>query len=264
MNLQQTGVLSKLLARRVSFFAFALLAPRPARAQESPTPTREVARVEATIYGGSGSEYFMFNEGHSVDQQRALGLGLLGSLRLGAEPGVSQPNGTVLLFGVTSELKALGFAPSFVNGAYSGFRAGVGYDERWVGGRGGFLIAGGSALNTETLALPDFALRVGPLDTAYLMLGLGAYDAPTSLRPGIYLGAAVVPIRGLTASIHWGLHLDHGSFGDGLQLDPRLDFTLGYQLTRAVTIASGVVDQSSPSGNHVYEAHLSTSVGFFD
>jgi hypothetical protein len=262
----------------IPIFVLAFLSPLSTYAQQEPlAPNSAVhgGRLEATIYGESGSEYFGSNETNSLYQERALGFGLLGSLWLGGRPGATEPHGAVLLLGATSELKALkstlcGYEckpnnGTFIAGNYSGFRLGAGYDGNWFGFRAGGLIAGGNAVATDTLASPDIAFRIGPRSDGWLSLGVGAYDAPTSLRPGFYAGVSFLPVRGLTASLHAGLHADHGTLGATItQLDPRYDFTLEYQLTHAVSISAGIVDQSSAYGNDVYEGHLSTSVGFLD
>jgi len=124
------------------------------------------------------------------------------------------------------------------------------------------MISGGiNAHLAELMLLPDVALRVGPRSILFLTLGLGAYDAPTSLRPGLYAGLSV-PVKRLTAFIHYGLHFELGCYGlTVLQLDPRLDFSLTYAVSQAVSVGVGVASQSSGDANGTLEGRGTVSVG---
>ncbi len=243
--------------------------PPPAEARVTSAPSS--SELEAAAYGESGTEYFGSNEVPDVYREHALGVGLLDTVRFGPNAGNAFPTGTLLLIGVTSELRALETthcglacaAPSdhFKSGLYAGLRAGAGYDWSGAGFRAGLLMMGGNAVGANALVFPDLALRLGPLDVGYVSLGLGEYDAPTTVRPGLYAGATLVLAERLTLSVHYGAHFDHGTLGDTVvQADPRLDLTLGYRASNAVSLTAGGVKQISGTGYDVYEAHFSLRV----
>jgi hypothetical protein len=97
-------------------------------------------------------------------------------------------------------------------GASVAARVGFGYSWRWFEFRLGVLgaLPDAKMRYAEPLALPDALLRVGNRSWGWFELGLGAYDASTNLRPGIYLGGAFGPERIVRVTAHAGLHLVNG------------------------------------------------------
>jgi hypothetical protein len=242
-----------------------------ARAADGPRDDGPQARVESTIYGASGDLGVRTNEADSAFDEHSVGFGVLSSFRPSHRRESEDAVGSVLLLGLTSELRArrtvhcgLSCPPGeFVNGSALGARAGGGYDFRAFGFRVGVLYSAGSAVLVHPMLLPDVALRLGPRDIAYLSLGLGAYDAPTSVRPGLYVGLSVVLVPRLTASVHYGAHFELGSFGETVfQADPRLDLTLEYALSPRLSVAMGGVSQPSVNDHQMYEAHATLGLGF--
>lgn len=86
----------------------------------------------------------------------------------------------------------------------------------------------------ERIVLPDVLLRAGNRNVAWVELGVGAYDASTNLRPGLYLGGAAGSERVVRVSGHVGAHFVNGYCCQTL-------FALGYRYelgaTRAFTDA---------------------------
>lgn len=82
-------------------------ANEPPPAEPSVTEAPVHAELEASAYAESGSEYFGSNEVEDVYREHAAGLGVLGTVRFGSSSGAAIPSGALLLFGVTSEWRAL-------------------------------------------------------------------------------------------------------------------------------------------------------------
>jgi hypothetical protein len=80
----------------------------------------------------------------------------------------------------------------------------VGYDWRSFGFRAGLLLWG---RDNGLLPFPDGALRFGDVDGIRVVVGLGAYDVPTMLRPGLYAGILAPLERGWQLDMHVGQHL---------------------------------------------------------
>lgn len=229
------------------------------------------ARVEAQIYAESGRLGVEENEASSVAELRAVGTGALATLSLSPFRD-SQPSGAVLLLGATSEYRAqrascaptCEFGPEgFVGGSVWGGRLGFGYEDSGVGVRGGVLVRGGSISWVRTLVLPDVAVRIGPRDSVNASFGFGAYDAATSVRPGLYAGLAATMMQRFTLAAHAGAHCDFGACGDsGLQLDTRLDLALEYAISPAWRASlGGGVDFTRLSSN-IGGGHLGVSASF--
>jgi hypothetical protein len=90
---------------------------------------------------------------------------------------------------------------SFPEGVIAGR---VGYDWRWFGFRAGLFLwfrEGGLR------PFPEAALRFGDVDGMRFVVGLGAYDVPTLLRPGLYAGILAPLGRGWQLDVHVGQHL---------------------------------------------------------
>src|SRR6185295_7049373 len=129
------------------------------------------------------------------------------ALRPWADPTQRPQAGTLIYLGATGELRELRLANcgyacpgdlqpgSFEQESHFGARAGVGYDFALFGLRGGALLSvSPDARLAETIVMPDVQLRLGYLDQGWFEAGLGAYDASTTLRPGLYVGGGV-PVR---------------------------------------------------------------------
>jgi len=229
-------------------------------------------RVETTVYGASGEIGVLTNETDSAFETRGLGLGALATLSLDPFRD-SQPVGGVLLLGITSEYRALrvlrcGYVclehpDGFEAGSMLGARLGAGYEGRLVGVRGGLLVQGGSVALAETFFFPDAALRLGQREFVTFSLGLGAYDVPTTVRPGLYVGVSVSPIRPLALRAHYGLHCDIGSCGiTVLQIDPRLDLSAEYALSSSVRASFGGAVALTYDHHDVYEGRAGVGVDF--
>ena len=131
--------------------------------------------------------------------------------------------------------------------AHFGLRLGIGYDSNWVGVRGGVLYADSvSAWIADLLVSPDLELRFGPRDRMWVELGVGAYDASTSLRPGVYAGFSFLPAKKLTFSLHYGAHAGTGTVGHTVpQIGGRADARVMYEVTPGVQLGVGVSHQES-------------------
>jgi len=229
-------------------------------------------RVESAIYGTFGQFGVATNETDSAFDERSVGVGAEAALALRPFRD-SEPVGPVLLFGATSEYRALrvifcGFIcvdgqDHFTGGSMLGARLGLGYESEYVGVRAGLLVQGGSVGLAETMWLPDVALRLGPRDRVNLSLGVGAYDVPTTVRPGLYAGLAFGPVRGFTLELHYGLHCTLGDCGETvLQLDPRPDLKLAYALSPKLRASLGGAIEFTRYDHDVYEGRAGLAVDF--
>ena len=248
----------------------------PARAQSVDAPSAQRGRVETAVYGGAGTTFVGSNEVEDIYDDRHFGLGLLASFPA-SQAGTEQPRsrGFMWLLGLTAERRSLravlcGYGcqsqpkiAGFANEADLGIRAGAGSDGHWVGFRAGLLLAGGiHARVAERLLFPDVALRVGPRELGFFTLGLGAYNASTSLRPGLYAGVSFVPLKSLVGSLHYGYHFNDGSLGDTVfQLDSRLDFAVDYALSRKLSVGLSVALLPSGSSESITEGCATVGVG---
>lgn len=221
-------------------------------------------RVESAAFVESGQIGVVTNETDSAFDLRGAGFGALAAFALRSFND-SRDIGGVLSFGVTSEYRALrvrycgyvciGRTDGFVGGLVYGVRIGGGYEGRVVGVHLGALAQDGSAPLETALAFPDVAMRFGPRNLLSLTFGLGAYDVPTTLRPGLYLGLSVFPVPAFGINLHWGLHCTIGSCGTTvLQADPRTDLNVQYALSPSVRAGLGAALDSTPYGNDTYEA----------
>jgi len=225
--------------------AFILFTSGFARAEEpKPKPRSWVqAQLESAIYAEFGSVYAGAGDTFAGYHEQAAGLGLLGTLRLGSDDSAA-PKGTLLLVGITQELSALQLysCGEFCNmrkptDTTTAARAGLGWDSRWIGVRGGVIVREDRDFSRGAEFIPDLALRLGPLDEFDFTLGLGAYDAPTTTRPGLYLGFASQFSPRLSAAFHIGLH-------DALDdLTLRTDATFNYRLAHALSLGLGLAVQ---------------------
>lgn|GEM_PF-1330410 len=93
-----------------------------------------------------------------------------------------------------------------------GLRVGAGYSFSLVEfrlGALGVMPSSGSAF-PDPIWSPDVMLRVGPRNLGWGELGLGAYDASTTLRPGAYVGGGGGRVELVRVTGHIGLHLVNG------------------------------------------------------
>jgi hypothetical protein len=187
--------------------------------------------VSSTIYAGGGTLVVPNNETYPdlYDVQR-LGVAGHGVWRFDAPRASArhQEHGFFGAFGAGFELEASKLRPCHGNdnGCFAGStpvgerywgkhvaaRLGFGYSWRLFEFRLGALAALPDARvdYANPVVLPDVLLRAGNRNLAWVELGLGAYDASTNLRPGIYLGGAVGSEQVVRVSGHVGIHLVNG------------------------------------------------------
>ena len=226
--------------------------------------------VTGTLYVGAGDAGLSSNEGTPTSyDQRHIGAGVLVALRPWADPKQEprQKLGAFVHLGATGELRALRLAQcgyscapnppseSFDQEQHFGARAGMGYDFALFGLRGGALLsASPDARLSETIVMPDVQLRIGYQQQGWFEAGLGAYDASTTLRPGVYVGGGI-PMRDvLLLSVHLGLHAGNGRFaGQVFDMGLRGDLGIEYELGNRVYLGVGGDLQATAVGL-LYEA----------
>jgi hypothetical protein len=230
----------------------------PATASAGAAPSRDVA---PSAYGGGG-EVQVDNNETAPDRfdERHIGVGALAIVRpwLSPEDPSHLGSGGFVMFGATGELRLHRVIscmflcePPFGDGwhreAHFGFRLGIGYDFDWIGVRGGVLYADSvSAWIADLLVSPDLELRFGPRDQMWVEVGVGAYDASTTLRPGVYAAFSFIPVKKLTLSLHYGAHAGKGTLDRTVpQIGARIDARVMYELTRDVSLGLGVSHQES-------------------
>lgn len=181
--------------------------------------------VTASVYAGGGHVEEPNNESSpdEFDEYRA-GLGAVGIVRFkGARDGVAELGGFALL-AASFELERLrqtacSFGcdrqqsePGYHSERHFAGRVNVGYGFRLVELRVGALAAlpDSDARLAEPLLMPEVAMRLGRRSVGWFELGLGAYDASTNFRPGVYVGGAYGPDDVVRVSGHFGVHLPNG------------------------------------------------------
>jgi hypothetical protein len=216
----------------VSFFPRWFIAPAVAGVILLPHPRPCCAAettergVSAAVFGGAGSAREDNNEGApDVYDLHRFGGGLLGVLRI--LPTDTERNlGFFAQAGATAEIEwskqtqcgaFCDTGTSFVPGPYRaahklGGRLGVGYSFATFEFRVGVLqvLPSQDSLFPKQFVFPDLVARFGRRSIGWLELGVGAYDASTSLRPGVYLGGGGLPLEQVRLSGHLGLHLTQG------------------------------------------------------
>lgn len=235
-----------------------LLVVTPCRAEPAAAgPRRSIA---SSVYGGGGESELTSNEsGSDIFDERHIGVGGLATLRPWTGPGgeTALSYGGFLQLGLTGELR-LHRVKSCVfeceeplDGTWHpeghfGLRLGIGYDSDLVGLRGGVLYLDSvSALIAELMVSPDVNFRLGRRDSVWVEAGVGAYDASTSLRPGVYAAFSFVPRKPFTVSLHYGLHAGIGSLGHtAIQVGARSDLGVGVDLSPRVRVGAGVSHQA--------------------
>ena len=235
---------------------FTVLSPhRVCRADD--TATRAAT---ATMYGGSGRVEVGNNEASPFRyNQQHVGLGAHAVWRPWSAPeGATEgARGGFLQLGMVGEWRLLQLTScghlcsrdtnwDVVPEAHGGVRLGIGYDFRNFGIRGGLLYADSPKSRTaETLVMPDVQFRFGSASRGWFELGMGAYDASTMLRPGVYVGGGVVA-GDFTIVARYGWHFAIGSFGHTIiQFGGRADVGAMYALLPNLHLGGGVALQNS-------------------
>lgn len=97
-------------------------------------------------------------------------------------------------------------------GKFLAARLGGGYSWRWFEFRVGVVgaLPDANVSYATPFVLPDVQLRVSKRSVGWFEVGLGAYDASTNLRPGLYFGGAAGSSRVVRVSAHAGIHLVNG------------------------------------------------------
>jgi len=246
-------------------------------AASAAAPSAQRGNLATTVYGGAGDTKVPSNEVEDIYDERHFGLGVLASFPA-SQAGTEAPEsrGFIWQLGLTAERRSLrvvlcGYdcqshppTSGFVSEGDLGVRAGAGADWSVFGFRAGLLFAGGiHARVAESLPFPDVALRLGTRELLFVTLGLGAYDASTSLRPGLYAGLSVAPTKGFVGSIHYGLHFNNGSTGRTvIDLGTRLDFALDYALSPKLSAGLGIALLPTGQAQSVTEGRATIGVGF--
>jgi hypothetical protein len=144
-----------------------------------------------------------------------------------------------------------------------GARARLGYDWRWLGLHAGVIgwegLGSGSNPTSHLGFLPDACVRVGPRDVFRGEIGLGAYNASTVLRPGLYLGLGVNLGQGWDLMGHIGVHAPMGSLD--ADSETRGDIEARAPITDMVRVGFGAA-VTSGFGRAEPEAHGLVSMQF--
>jgi hypothetical protein len=240
-----------------------ILLPQPRRCCAAETTQRGVS---AAVFGGVGGAEEDNNEGApDVYQLHRLGGGLLGVLR-GSSTDTQRNLGLFAQAGVTSELEwakqtecgaFCAAGSSFTPGPYRagqklGWRLGVGYSFAAFEFRVGVLqvLRSQDSLFPQQLILPDVVARFGRRSVGWFELGLGAYDASTSLRPGIYLGGGGLPLEQLRLSGHVGLHRTQAADPSvGIGVFPVVELSADHAFSRSIIGGAGVMYDGAFEGN---------------
>lgn len=194
--------------------------------------------IAGSVFAGTGEMIDSNNEdgGDAYDVNR-LGFGWLGVLRF--EPQASETKavaapernlGAFVQAGMAAELEwtRLTHCGDFCRWAPGGeevvtpgpskrapkvgLRAGGGYSFSLFEFRVGLLrvMPGDDSVFPDPIWSPDVQLRVGRRRLGWFELGFGAYDASTTLRPGLYVGGGGGQVDALRISGHLGIHLVNG------------------------------------------------------
>jgi len=213
-----------------------------------------VVDATGTMYGGAGTAEVGNNEGPPARyNERHFGVGALGILHpwdaSGGAPG--EQLGGFVQFGLVGELRAhelvsCGYScagddrPGFISESHGGVRLGFGYDFRTLGLRGGALFTDSpnARVTRGGIPIPDVQFRFGPRSHGWFEVGLGAYDASTTFRPGVYIGGAAVVAEHLTLSGHYGWHIGIDE-GEAIALGGRLSLGLDYAVRPNLRLGAG-------------------------
>ena len=204
------------------------------------------ARVK---YGGGGGEVRVHSKATTDDPESGWSGALGGAvedraisyLDCGQECGSSPP-------------------PTVTSGGVVGAGAAkVGYDWRWFGVRGGVnayeVWDARSDARPTLLALPSLIVRGGRVNGFHVEGGLGSYDVPTIMRPGLFLGAAYDFEPGWEIALHGGVHQTFDGSGGF-----RGALTLKLPVTDAVQIGAGLALSEGAQSNVEPEAQAGVTV----
>lgn len=232
--------------------------------------------VSATLYAGAGDIEEPNNEGAPAEyDEHREGLGATAHLRL--EKGDLGP---FLMLAATFELESLRqtqcgwYCPpedqaklgSFQTYTQFAGRAGVGYSFSYVELRGGVLFTRPDADGplAEPLIIPDVLVRLGRREVGWFELGLGAYDASTALRPGVFLGGAWTIHEGLRLGGHLGMHFPnvYSSASTVTQFGPRGEASLDWDVTPTLILGGAAALTGDFAGHFVGEGGAKLSLLF--
>lgn len=183
------------------------------------------AGAAATLYAGGGTLIAPNNESFPDEYQVArVGIGVGGVLHLAAPDANGtpvEPSGFFMAADAAFELEhSLRSVCSYdcavpderYLAKHLAARVGVGYSFPAFEFRAGVVGAFPDAHVDYALPfiLPDVVARFGRRSRGWFEIGLGAYSASTTFRPGLYLGGALGSLQQLQVSAHAGLHLVNG------------------------------------------------------
>jgi len=112
------------------------------------------------------------------------------------------------------------------SGGYGAGTARIGYDWNRFGFRVGGLVYFGA---DGAFVLPDVAVRFGQMGKLRFSCGVGSYDVPSMLRPGVWAGWDGTLEGGWELGLHGGAHLGADSVSS-LRIQSSLGIPLGEQL----------------------------------
>jgi hypothetical protein len=167
-------------------------------------------QLEGAGYGGSTTGHMACGS----DVRVAYG-GLGGELRYAEALGAKDRSGFGFEVGGTTQLQtehAINCAGGACSAPEDGLlpfgRVRLGYDWHDFGFRiGALALTKTYAGRVEGIPFPDLDIRIGELDGARFVLGLGAYDLPTYALPGLYCGLTVPTGGGWEVGGHLGWHV---------------------------------------------------------
>jgi hypothetical protein len=142
-------------------------------------------------------------------------------------------------------------------GLFGGARLAGGYDDRWLGVRGGLIAFqyyqySGTHFTRKVTVFPDLALRVGPQGWPQLDVGLGSYNLPTLTRPGLYVGLGYEAESGWKAAVHTGSHESFEAHDGGA----RYDVELKVPIADKMRIGAGAAFSEGWQGRSEMDARL--------
>lgn len=98
---------------------------------------------------------------------------------------------------------------------------------------------------TRGLWLPELWARLGSRRGGWVELGVGSYDAPTLIKPGVFLGVGLEVRRGFDVTLHVGSTSGTRGFGDNIEKNgQRFDVGLLRAMSEQVSLGFGAVVQA--------------------
>lgn len=222
---------------------------------------RGPVELDGTAFGGTESSRFSSCNGYAGVGARYAGMGA----EVRAHPMAAEPPATgpapdpITAEGLSATATVAGDVRSYelieCTGDCDGLNSGslpksqgrvgarvrLGYDWRWLGFQAGAIgwegLGSGSNPASHLGILPDVCLRIGPRDVLRGEIGLGAYNAPTVLRPGLYLGVGVNAGQGWDLMGHFGIHAPMGS--EQADSQARADMEVRAPITETIRLGFG-------------------------